>query len=176
MAGRARGRLEAWQKWSFPVSPLRQDSGDPVGGGRYARGGGSAGSRWLASAPVVAPVPGLGQEPRCEVELTEVHTVAGEIDIATATRLRERLFELAAGGRPLVADLDQVRFIDSAGLSALVGAAKRAAAHGGSLHVVCARPQIRQLFRLTGLDRRLMPARTLDEALDALLAARTTPR
>ena len=42
-------------------------------------------------------------------------TVAGEIDIATATRLRERLSELAAGGRPLVADLDQVRFIDSAG-------------------------------------------------------------
>ena len=83
-------------------------------------------------------------------------TVAGEIDIATATRLRERLFELAADGRPLVADLDQVRFIDSAGLSALVGAAKRAAAHGGSLHVVCARPQIRQLFRLTGLDRRLI--------------------
>ena len=48
VAGRARGRLEAWQKWSFPVSPLRQDSGDPVWGGRYARGGGSAGSRWPA--------------------------------------------------------------------------------------------------------------------------------
>ena len=102
-----------------------------------------------------------------------VVTVAGEIDIATAARLRERLFELAASGRPLVADLDQVRFIDSA---ALVGAAKRAAAHGGSLHVVCARPKVRQLFRLTGLDRRLPPARTLDEALDALMAARTTPR
>ena len=104
-----------------------------------------------------------------------VVTVAGEIDIATATRLRERLFELA-GGRPLVADLDQVRFIDSAGLAVLVGAAKRAAAHGCSLHVVCARPRIRQLFRLTGLDRRLPPARTLDEALDALTAARGTPR
>ena len=35
-------------------------------------------------------------------------TVAGEIDIATVTQLRERLFELAAGGRPLIADLDQV--------------------------------------------------------------------
>src|SRR5438874_12483477 len=105
-----------------------------------------------------------------------VVTVAGEIDIATATRLRERLLELAASGRPLVADLDQVRFIDSAGLSALVGAANRAAAHGGSLYVVCARPKIRQLFRLTGLDRRLAPARTLDEALDALMAARSTPR
>ena len=75
-----------------------------------------------------------------------------------------------------MADLDQVRFIDSAGLAALVGAAKRAAAHGGSLHVVCARPNIRQLFRLTGLDRRLPPARSLDEALDALMAARGAPR
>ena len=103
-----------------------------------------------------------------------VVTIAGEIDIATATRLRERLFELAGGGRPLVADLDQVRFIDSAGLAALVGAANRAAAHGGSLHVVCARPRTRQLFRLTGLDRRLPPASTLDEALDALMAARGT--
>ena len=102
-----------------------------------------------------------------------VVAVAGEIDIATAARLRERLFELAAGGRPLVADLDQVRFIDSAGL---VGAANRAAARGGSLHVVCARPRVRQLFRLTGLDRRLPPARTLAEALDAVMAARATPR
>jgi anti-anti-sigma factor len=45
-------------------------------------------------------------------------TVAGEVDITTATRLRERLLELAASGRPLVADLDQVRFIDSARLAA----------------------------------------------------------
>jgi len=103
-------------------------------------------------------------------------TVAGEIDIATAAGLRERLSELAASGRPLVADLDQVRFIDSAGLAALVGAANRAAAHGGSLHVVCGRPRVRQLFRLSGLDRRLPPARTLDEALNALMAARGTPR
>ena len=103
-------------------------------------------------------------------------TVAGEIDIATVTRLRERLFELAAGGRPLIADLDQVSFIDSAGLGALVAAATRAAAHGGSLQVVCARPQVRQLFRLTGLDRRIPLARTLDGVLASLAAARDTPR
>ena len=100
-------------------------------------------------------------------------TVAGEIDIATVTRLRERLLEVAASGRPLVADLDRVGFIDSAGLSALVGAAKRAAASGGSLQVVCARPRTRQLLRLTGLDRRIPLARTLDEALAALAAVRT---
>ena len=73
VAGRARGRMEAWQKWSFPVSPLRQDSGDPVGW-RPVRKRRRISRFSLASAPVAAPVPGLGQEPRCEVELTEVRT------------------------------------------------------------------------------------------------------
>jgi hypothetical protein len=73
VAGRARGRLESWQKWSFPFSPPRQDSGDPAGWGtvrkrrRISRFSG-------ASGPVVAPAPGPGLEPRCEVELTEVRT------------------------------------------------------------------------------------------------------
>jgi anti-sigma B factor antagonist len=81
------------------------------------------------------------------------HTIlaaAGEIDIATVARFRARLFALAGEGRPVIADLDQVSFIDASGLGALVGAAHRAAAHGTSLHVVCARAQTRQLFHLTG--------------------------
>ena len=104
-----------------------------------------------------------------------VVAVAGEVDIATVTRLRERLFELAASGRTLVVDLDQVSFIDSAGLAALVGAARRAAAHGASLQVVCTRPRTRQLFRLTGLDGPVPLARTLDGALESLAAARPPP-
>lgn len=94
-------------------------------------------------------------------------TPAGEIDVSTVTQLRERLYELAASHRLLVANLDQVTFIDSAGLGALVGAANHAAAQGTSVHVVCARPKIVKLFRLTGLDHRLPPASTLDEALAA---------
>ena len=94
-------------------------------------------------------------------------TAAGEIDISTVTKLRERLFEIAASGRPLVVDLGQVSFIDSVGLSVLVGTANRAAAHGGGLQVACAPPKIRQLLCLTGLDRRIALPRTLDEALMA---------
>ena len=100
-----------------------------------------------------------------------IMTAAGEIDISTVTRLRDRLFDMAASGAPLVVDLDQVSFIDSVGLATLVGTANRAAAHGGSLQVACARPKIRQLLRLTGLDRRIPLARTLDEALTARAAA-----
>ena len=98
-------------------------------------------------------------------------TVAGEVDFASAAGLRERLFTLASAGRPLVADLDRVSFIDAAGLGALAGAARRAAAAGTSLRVVCARPRIRRLFRVTGLDEALPLAGTLDEALGMLASA-----
>jgi hypothetical protein len=41
----------------------------------------------------------------------------------------------------------------------LAGAAGRAAAHGGGLHVVCARDRTRRLFRLTGLGAMRSPYR-----------------
>jgi len=97
--------------------------------------------------------------------------VAGEVDYASVAGLRVRLFRLAATGRPLVADLDQVSFIDAAGLGALAGAARRAAVHGASLRVVCARPRIRRLFRVTGLDQAVSLAGTVDEALGMLASA-----
>ena len=71
VAGRARGRMQAWQKWSFPFSPLRPDNAGPAGWTpvrkrrRISRFSG-------ASGRVVARGPGLGGEPGCEVELTEV--------------------------------------------------------------------------------------------------------
>jgi anti-sigma B factor antagonist len=98
-------------------------------------------------------------------------TVAGEVDFGSVARLRERLFGLAAAGRPLVADLDRVSFIDAAGLGALAGAARQAAAHGASLRVVCAQARIRRLFRVTGLDQAVSLAGTLDEALGMLASA-----
>ena len=73
VAGRARGRLESWQKWSFPFTPLRQDSGDPAGW-RSVRKRRRISRFSGASGLIVALAPGLGGEPRCEVELTEVRT------------------------------------------------------------------------------------------------------
>jgi hypothetical protein len=71
--GRARGRIQSWQKWSFPVSPLRQDGSDPAGWQPVRKR--RRISRFpLASGPIKAPAPGLDGEPRCAVELTEVST------------------------------------------------------------------------------------------------------
>lgn len=70
--GRACGYVEAWQKWSFPFSPLSQD-GDrpgwrPVRKRRRTSGFSSAGRQIAASAAGPRP------KPLCEVELTAVRT------------------------------------------------------------------------------------------------------
>jgi len=104
-----------------------------------------------------------------------IAAVAGDVDISSVARLRECLFELADGGGTLIVDLNRVAFIDSSGLGALVGVARRAAAHGGSLHAVCARPQTRRLLWLTGVDRRIPLAATVDGALMCLAASEDAP-
>ena len=73
VAGRACGHMESWQKWSFPFSPLSQDCGDPAGW-RPVRKRRRISRFSSASGQIVARAPGLGQESRCEVELTDVHT------------------------------------------------------------------------------------------------------
>ena len=73
LPGRASGRLESWHKWSFPVSPVSPDSGDPAGW-RTVRKRRRISRFSGASGQIAARGPGLGGEPRCEVELTEVRT------------------------------------------------------------------------------------------------------
>jgi anti-sigma B factor antagonist len=94
-----------------------------------------------------------------------IAAITGEIDISTVARLRERLYELADNGGTLIVDLNRVEFIDSTGLGALVGTARRVAEHGGSLYAVCAQPQPRRLLWVTGVDKRIPLAATVAGAL-----------
>src|ERR1039457_7057749 len=71
VAGRARGRLEFWQKWSFPFSPPGPDRGERAGW-RPVRKRRRISRFSRASSQIVARVPGPGQQPECGVELTEI--------------------------------------------------------------------------------------------------------
>ena len=73
VADRARGHLVSWQKWSFPFSPLSQDGADPVGWTPVLKGR-RISHFSLTSGQTAERGPGLMQELRCEVELTEVRT------------------------------------------------------------------------------------------------------
>jgi hypothetical protein len=73
VAGRARGRMESWQKWSFPFSPPGLERGDPACW-RPVRKRRRIIRFSLASGHIVARAPVSGQQPQCGVELTEVRT------------------------------------------------------------------------------------------------------
>ena len=77
VAARARGRMESWQKWSFPSSPLSRDIGD-LAGWRLVGKTRRISRFWLKGGHIAASAPGPGQEPRCEVELTEIHLGGGQ--------------------------------------------------------------------------------------------------
>jgi anti-sigma B factor antagonist len=104
-----------------------------------------------------------------------IAAVIGDIDISTVSELREALVTLAGSGEALIVDLSEVTFIDSTGLGALIGAYRHAVARGGSLHAVCAQPQARKLLWLTGVDRRIPLADTVEEALQSVTASRDAP-
>jgi hypothetical protein len=62
VAGRARGRMQAWQKWSFPFGLLSPDSGE-ASGWRPVRKRRRISRFSLASQPILARAPGLGRAP-----------------------------------------------------------------------------------------------------------------
>ncbi|HEU5158809.1 MAG TPA: STAS domain-containing protein [Streptosporangiaceae bacterium] len=97
------------------------------------------------------------------------HTIArlsGELDVATAPALRERLAALLRLRMPLlVLDLSGVSFCDAAGLAVLIGAQRRATPLGTTLRLVAPRSQVAKVLHVTGLDRSLKIHRTLADAL-----------
>lgn len=100
------------------------------------------------------------------VGIWTVLAVRGEVDVATAPRLRERLVELVGEGRTrVIVDLDGVEFLDSTGLGVLVGALKRVRDHGGDLRVVCTVPRILKVFEITGLAEVLGVRPTVADAV-----------
>ncbi len=94
-----------------------------------------------------------------------VVAVKGEVDIATAPKLREKLVELASQGvHQVVVDLDGVEFLDSTGLGVLIGGMKRLRGHDGDLTLVCTQPRILKVFEITGLNRAFAIHDSVDQA------------
>lgn len=87
-----------------------------------------------------------------EIDGVPVVSASGEIDVATAPPLRDRLQALTTSGKStVVVDLLGVTFLDSTALGVLVGALKRCREAGGDLPLVIEEPRILKVFEITGL-------------------------
>jgi anti-anti-sigma factor len=79
--------------------------------------------------------------------------VAGEVDLDTAGVLTAAIDEALATvtGFALVVDLDQVTFLDSTGIAALVAGRHAAVERGWTLQVVNPRGMVRRVLEITGV-------------------------
>jgi anti-sigma B factor antagonist len=96
---------------------------------------------------------------------TSVIAVEGELDLATAPRLKWMLVDaLELGHSQLIVDLSLTTFLDSTALGVLVGL-KRSLDAGASLAIVCERPEVMKIFEFSGMDGAFPLFPTLDGAL-----------
>ncbi len=82
--------------------------------------------------------------------------VSGELDLATAPHLRERLAQAAGVFVPpnVVVDVEELAFCDSTGLSVFTTALTGAEAAGGRLTLTGIRGQLARVLKITGLDEK----------------------
>jgi anti-anti-sigma factor len=97
-------------------------------------------------------------EVRCEQRIAAaVVTVSGELDLDTAEQLSQALRSPEAQAPTVILDLRKVTFIDSSGLSVVVGEHQRASAADCRFAVaVGGAPAVQRLFDLSGLAGAIM--------------------
>jgi len=103
---------------------------------------------------------GTAEEFACTVSREADHAVVavrGELDAATAPSVSDTVSALTRDGLAgVVIDLDDVSFVDSRGLSALLESHREATHRNMTLTVMNPQPAVQRLLRLTGVDAVLL--------------------
>lgn len=97
--------------------------------------------------------------------------VVGDIDVSKALALRDVLGTALAGAAPmLVVDLEQVPFVDSAGVGLLVTAHRKAVQDGGRVVLAGVQPDVARILELTRADRLLTLVADVEAGVQVLRA------
>ncbi len=95
-----------------------------------------------------------------------VALVSGRLDSAAAQGFQDELTAALKTPAPrLLLDLAEVAFVSSAGLRVFLYVAKQQKAHGGTVELCAATPEVLQVIRMSGFDRFLQVHATTAAAL-----------
>ena len=99
--------------------------------------------------------------------------LCGELDIANAPDLRERLLAILSRRTPnnLVLDLSKLEFIDSSGIAVLVNTERRARLLGCALVLVAPQAAVSRVLQICGLNHHFL----IFETISALAPAAQRP-
>jgi anti-sigma B factor antagonist len=99
----------------------------------------------------------------------KVVALRGELDFDGAPAFARALEELRADGeREVIVDLSELTFIDSSGISVLVGAARAATAEQGTLVVAAPTPHVQRVFDIVSLSELVAVEPGLEGALQRI--------
>ena len=90
----------------------------------------------------------------------------GRLDTVTAAGAEQKLLPLLQEGS-VVADLELVHYISSAGLRLMLKAAKAAKGAGVSFSICASQPAVREVFEISGFSKIIPAFATRDDALGA---------
>lgn len=103
-------------------------------------------------------------------------TAAGEIDLTNAESLRDALLSaLNAGALGLVVDMTATTFLDSAGVTAVVRASRRAAASEATVRLAVTAPPVLRVLNLVGIDQLIEVHPSVPAAVASLPGHRAEP-
>ena len=110
----------------------------------------------------------MGKRVGTIVDAVRVFALTGRLDaVRTDQAIQEVHDAIAAGTRKVLLDLAGVSFLSSSGLRALLLMRKDLLAHDGELRLCELRPEIQEVFVLTGFTQVFTIHRSRDEALTA---------
>lgn len=108
---------------------------------------------------------------------TVVVAGAGEIDLTNAESFRDALLSaLNTGAAGLVVDLTATTFIDSAGVTALARASRRASSSEATMRLAVTAAPVLRVLNLVGIDQLIEVHPSVDAAVASLPEHRAEPR
>lgn len=117
-------------------------------------------------------MPGVGSEEHLHIGVRTaadrvVLELHGELDLLGAPLLQQRIEDSAVDARGiLVLDLQDLQFVDSAGLRVILATHERVRADGREFALTKGSPQVQRLLSIAGVDEHL---RIIDEPDDVLV-------
>lgn len=115
----------------------------------------------------MAPPPAFRMEREEAPPGVIVLVLAGEIDLATSGQFRAVVDEAVAEGASLVADVEEVTFMDSTMLRELLRAHRDLGGAGRRFIIAAPQPAVRRLLELTGTQGLFTVAGTRAEGIAA---------
>jgi anti-anti-sigma factor len=107
----------------------------------------------LEQPPACGAAGALGLQIEIHPGVPVVAEISGEMDIASASWLREKLLlTIGCHGPAICVDLHGVTFLDCSGINVLLATARRARLEGGRMRVTRPSAQAKRIIKLLGLQ------------------------